>query len=203
VPADEGVVKYTSRWTKGPAPDAAQAALLETWRRPLFDAGLIGWDGAHDVGYGNISVRARQCRGFLISGTQTGALATTGPEHYVLVTDYDIEANSVVCTGPVQASSESLTHAAIYELDPAIAGVVHVHSRRLWRSWLGRLPTTAPDVAYGTPEMAREIARLYRESRMAAAGVAVMAGHEDGLISFGGTLEEAATRMLELVAPER
>jgi L-ribulose-5-phosphate 4-epimerase len=203
VPVDEGVVKYTSRWTRGPAPDAAQTELLETWRRPLFDAGLIGWDPVHDVGYGNISIPARRSGGFVISGTQTGALATTGPEHYALVTDYDIEANSVTCTGPVQASSESLTHAAIYELDPAIGGVVHVHSPRLWHAWRGRLPTTAPDIAYGTPAMAQEIARLYREGGMAAAGIAVMSGHEDGLVSFGSTLEEAATRMLGLAARER
>ncbi len=203
MPADEGVVKYTSRWTKGPAADPVLARLLETWRRPLFDAGLIGWDAVHDVSYGNISARAHPGGGFLISGTQTGALATTGPDHYALVTDYDIEANRVTCTGPVQASSESLTHAAIYELDPAIGGVVHVHSSQLWHAWRGRLPTTAPEVSYGTPAMAHEIARLYRDGGMAAAGIAVMSGHEDGLISFGESLEEAATRTLGLLAPQR
>ena len=202
MPADEGVVKYSSVWTKGPAPDAARVHLLETWRRPLFDAGLIGWDAEHDVRYGNISVRADGPGRFVISGTQTGALAATGPEHYALVTAYDIQSNHVACSGPVQASSESLTHAAIYELDPAIGGVVHVHDRLLWRAWRDRLPTTAADVAYGTPDMAREIARLYREAGMAAAGIAVMAGHEDGLISFGETLAQAATRMLELVKPD-
>jgi Class II Aldolase and Adducin N-terminal domain len=202
VPADEGVVKYTSLWTLGPAPDAAQVALLETWRRRLFDEGLIGWDAHHGVGYGNISVRATSGR-FVISGTQTGGLTTTGPEHYALVTDYDIEANSVACSGPVQASSESLTHAAIYELDPEIGGVVHVHSRRLWQTWRGRLPTTAAEIAYGTPAMAREIARLYRKGGMAATGIAVMAGHDDGLVSFGITLEEAAARMLDLADSAR
>jgi hypothetical protein len=30
------------------------------------------------------------------------------------------------------------------------------------------------------------------------AGIAVLAGHDDGLISFGTTLEEAASRMLLL-----
>lgn len=200
MPADEGVVKYASCWTKGPAPDADLARLLETWRRPLFDAALLGWDAEHGVGYGNISVRARTCGRFVISGTQTGGLAATGPEHYALVTDYDIEANSVSCSGPVQASSESLTHAAVYELDLEIGGIVHIHSRQLWQTWHGRLPTTAPEIAYGTPAMAREIARLFREGGMAAAGVAVMAGHEDGLISFGTTLGEAAARMLDLAA---
>lgn len=198
MPADEGVIKYTSHWTRGPAPDAARTRLLETWRRPLFDAGLIGWDAEHGVGYGNISVRADGLGRFVISGSQTGALATTRPEHYALVTDYDIRSNRVTCIGPVQASSESLTHAAIYELDPAIGGIVHVHDHRLWSAWRYRLPTTAADVAYGTPDMAREIARLFRDGGLSAAGIAVMAGHEDGLISFGESLAEAATRMLEL-----
>jgi hypothetical protein len=44
--------------------------------------------------------------------------------------------------------------------------------------------------------MAHELDRLYRQEGFKDAGVAVLAGHDEGLISFGTTLEEAANRML-------
>jgi ribulose-5-phosphate 4-epimerase/fuculose-1-phosphate aldolase len=89
-----------------------------------------------------------------------------------------------------------MTHAAIYALGDAIGAVVHVHSAELWQRGLGKLPTTDPDVAYGTPDMAHELDRLYRMEGFKGAGVAVLAGHDEGLISFGTTLEEAANRVL-------
>lgn len=199
---DEGYIKFDSTWTLGPAPDAKLTTLLDSWRRPLFDAGLIGHYDDLGVGYGNLSVRAGGGRQFVISGTQTGHIESTSGQHYALVTDYDIDANRVCSTGPVEASSESLTHAAIYDLDPAINGVVHVHSESLWRASLSQLPTAAGDISYGTPGMARELGRLYRETDFATRGVAVMAGHEEGIIAFGASLEEAANRILALAATD-
>lgn len=196
---DEGYVKYDSRWTPGPATHVEAARLLDAWRKPLYDAGLIGQYADIGVGYGNISVRRGSAGLFLISGTQTGHLPTTNEQHYSLVTDCDIRNGIVRCSGPIQASSEAMTHAAIYNLGDSIGAVVHVHSRALWREKQGQLPTTDPDVAYGTPAMAREFERLYRMGGLREAGIAVMAGHEDGLVSFGTTLEEAATHMLDLV----
>lgn len=198
---DDGYIKYDSHWTSGAAPDVTAARLLETWRRPLYDAGLIGHYEELGIGYGNISVRCGAPGQFLISGTQTGQVASTDAAHYSLVTDYDIDGNSVSCRGPVQASSEALTHAAIYELDPGIGGIVHVHSKRLWVEHLDKLPTTDPAVAYGTPAMAHEFQRLYTSGGFRDSGLAVMAGHEEGLISFGESLAQAATRMLSLADP--
>ena len=195
---DEGVIKYESRWTPGPAPDADAAALLDRWRQPLFAAGLIGEYADLRIGYGNISVRSGNGNQFLISGTQTGRLARTLAQHYTLVTDYDIAANIVHCSGPMQASSEAMTHAAIYELNKSINAVVHVHSRPLWEALCNKLPTTDSQIAYGTPEMAAEFARLYTDTSFADDGVAVMAGHDEGILSFGASLEEAATRILDL-----
>ena len=75
---------------------------------------------------------------------------------------------------------------------------MHVHSKPLWDQYLNRLPTTNPDVAYGTPEMAMEFRRLYAESAFGSQGIAVMGGHEEGLIGIGTSLEQAATRILAL-----
>lgn len=193
---DEGYIKYASDWTGGPSPEQADTDLLNRWRRPLFDAGLIGHYADLGVGFGNISIRSARDGRFIISGTQTGHIAETGGEHYSLVTDYDIAGNRVSCSGPVEASSESLTHAAIYDLDQNINAVVHVHSRPLWNKLLHQVPTTAADIAYGTPEMAQEFIRLYEDTDFASGGIAAMAGHEEGIVSIGTSLEEAAGRVL-------
>ena len=195
---DEGYIKYQSRWSPGPAPDVTAALQLEKWREPLLAAGLIGHYEALNIGFGNLSIRSGEPGQFLITGTQTGHIEHTTAEHYSLVTRYDIDRNEVFCTGPAQASSEAMTHAAIYELDPSIDAVVHVHSKPLWDEYLNVLPTTNCAVAYGTPEMAREFRRLYRESKFGSEGIAVMGGHDEGLISIGETLEQAATRILTL-----
>ena len=63
----------------------------------------------------------------------------------------------------------------------------------------GNVPMTPPDVSYGTPRLAREILHLFRSSDLESAKFFVMAGHQDGIVSFGLTLEEAASRMLDLL----
>ena len=195
---DEGYIKYQSHWSPGPAPDTAAADAMEPWRQRLFDAGLIGHYEELNVGFGNISVRCGEPGQFLITGTQTGHIERTTSEHYSLVTRYDIDRNEVFCSGPVQASSEAMTHAAIYALDPAIAAIVHVHSKPLWDQYLNILPTTDGAVTYGTQAMAKEFSRLYRETVFGSEGIAVMGGHEEGLVGIGDSLEQAATRVLAL-----
>jgi hypothetical protein len=202
VTVDEGYIKYDIDWTPGPAPDVDTTRELDTWRQRLFAAGLIGEYADLGVGYGNISKRAGAAGQFLISGTQTGHLQTTTAEHYALVTAVDVDANRVSCCGPVKASSEAMTHAAIYALDERIEAVVHVHSKALWDRYIGELPTTDSAIAYGTPGMAREFARLYAECGFDRVGIAIMAGHDEGIVSFGHSLEAAAQRVLSLVPPE-
>jgi len=194
---DEGYVKFHCDWRPAPALPVDCIAELNAWRNRLYDAGLVGFDAEHRVGFGNVSARDRDPRCFIISGTQTGHIACTDRTHYSRVTGWDIDANRVSCEGPVQASSESLTHAAIYSLDPDIGAVVHVHDRGLWDACIDRLPTTSRDASYGTPEMAAEFLRLYRETAFATDGVAVMGGHRDGMISFGGSIASAALRLLD------
>ncbi len=98
----------------------------------------------------------------------------------------------------MQASSEALTHAAIYALDPGIRAVVHVHDAGLWQQLIDRIPTTSRAIAYGTPEMAREFQRLYTDTDFRVQGVAVMGGHEEGIVSFGKDINQAAERILHL-----
>ena len=197
---DEGVIKFDCKWTRGPPLEHAVTSELNRWRRPLFDAGLVGHYEDTGVGFGNISVRTELDTQFIISGTQTGHLADLTGAHYAEVTDYDIQDDRIACRGPVKASSESLTHAAIYELDPAIKAIAHIHSDALWQELRDKIPMTNPRVAYGTPEMAEEFRRLYCDTDFASCGLAVMAGHDGGLISIGHDMAEAAGRFLEIAA---
>lgn len=196
---DEGVIKYESCWERTGPLQVAGIDELVRWRKPLHDAGLVGYLADAQVGYGNLSVRTTEDGLFLVSGTQTGHLPDVGPEHFSLVTDYDIELNKLFCRGPVEASSEALTHASLYALDDSIRAVVHVHSAELWVGLKSSLPSTGSGIAYGTPQMAREFRRLYRDTDFSVGGVARMAGHENGLISTGRSAMEAAEKVLALL----
>ena len=188
---DEGYIKYHCYWQQtAPLPVSLLTALID-WRDQLYARELIGYYPQHRVGYGNISIRHQQDR-FIISGSQTGHIALTNPAHYSRVDRYDISQNQVWCSGPVKASSETLTHAAVYELSDDFEAVIHVHSLHHWQELLWQVPTTRAEVAYGTPQMAAEVARLYREDSLAETRLFVMAGHEEGIVSFGNSLEEAA-----------
>jgi len=103
--------------------------------------------------------------------------------------------------GSAKPSSEALTHGAIYDASPSSRAVFHVHCPELWRRAraLG-LPLTRPEVPYGTPEMAREVERLFREAALAEHAIFAMAGHEDGVIAFGTSPEAAGAVMLRHVA---
>jgi L-ribulose-5-phosphate 4-epimerase len=187
---DDGVIKYACHWRPGPDPDSPQLPALMEWRDRLWAAHQIGVypDG---VGYGNISVRLSP-RSFLVSGTQTGYLAQTRPCHYTRVDAWDIDRNELHCRGPIQASSESLTHAALYDYAGDIQAIIHVHNRQLWQSQQHHLPTTAASVPYGTPAMAHEMWRLMEGANLAQQRILIMAGHEEGVLTFGPSLEAAA-----------
>jgi ribulose-5-phosphate 4-epimerase/fuculose-1-phosphate aldolase len=194
---DEGVIKYQCSWDAVELPPHTAIADLITWRDRLHRVGLIGVY-ANGIGFGNLSQRLGP-RQFMISGTQTGHLYTTQPHHYTIVDDWNIDDNTLHCIGPLQASSESLTHAALYEYAEGIQAVVHVHHLGLWQRYRQILPTTRAEVPYGTPAMAYEMWRLWREEDLATHKLLVMAGHAEGLLAFDTTLEAAATRLLHLL----
>lgn len=193
---DEGQVKFESDLYESVPPSEWDVEEINIWRDRLHALGYIGAyeDG---VGYGNISVRAEHLKQFIITGTGTGSLRLLFPEHFTRVSSYNLEGNRVVCEGRIHASSESMTHAAIYACAPDARAVIHIHSMEHWRRLLNRIPTTNPGAAYGTPEMAREIKRLFDETDFPSVKVMVMGGHEEGILSYGSSLEEAGRRLLE------
>lgn len=204
----EGVIKFEMDYRVAPALPAEQLAELNAWRKMMYLTELIGQTPTRYGGYGfgNISCRIDYpCDSgqppFAITGTQTGGAADLSPLDYVVVTACYPELNRLLAEGPVKPSSESLTHGVIYAQDERIRWVMHAHSPHLWRNAAALdLPMTAADVAYGTPEMAAEVARLFRETDVAQRRIFGMAGHEDGIVSFGATAEEAGFVLLGWLA---
>ena len=196
----EGVIKFDLQYraqARLPLDEmvvTTAVSALNGWRQLCLRLGLIGQDPARYDGYGfgNISQRVSPEGAFVISGTQTGGLATLTAVDFALVTTCDPTENRVCAVGPVKPSSESMTHAVLYRLDPAIQAVIHVHSPVMWHTAVAlNLPQTAADVPYGTPAMAAEVERLFRDTAVASGGIFSMAGHEDGIVAFGPSLEAA------------
>ncbi len=102
----------------------------------------------------------------------------------------DFTRNWLRYEGRARPSAESLTHAAIYGVAPEVCVVAHAHDRRLWRSLQEQGPATNAAVAYGTPAMAWEVQRLFRETDVGERKIFAMAGHEDGIVAFGRNFEE-------------
>ena len=193
---DEGYIKYECRWQKISAIVESDIRELNPWRKKLYELGLIG-EYENGIGFGNLSVRLPNSHQLIISGTRTGGLAELTSQHYTKVVKYDWEQNYVVCQGTIEASSETLTHAAIYQALPGANAVVHVHHQLLWEKLMDRVPTTNRDSAYGTPEMAREIIRLCQQPDTQQQKIIAMSAHQSGILTFGANLDEAGTMLLK------
>lgn len=199
---DEGYVKYRAEWERSVAPPDILIHDINDIRSRLWAMNLIGayTEGEYaGIGFGNISVRAPKGEGhFIISGTQTGHIQPLTAEHYTSVMEYSIGGNWLRCRGPIQASSESLTHAAVYECDPRCQVVIHVHHLGWWQKLLGRIPTSPEDVPYGTPAMSDAVKHLYQTSDLPSLKAFAMGGHTEGIITFGDSPQEAFDRILWL-----
>jgi len=202
----DGVIQYKLDFTETAAPEPDAIADLNSWRRIMYLLGLIGQtpDRYDGYGYGNISRRGTVADGpdcaFVITGSQTGHLAHLEPTHFATVTHCDPKTNQVRARGVTPPSSEALAHGALYAADPAIGGVIHAHCPEIWRWGLGAgLPHTEPDAACGTPEIARQIGALCRRSSQSR-GIFILAGHEDGVVAFGDTVETAGLILTQHLA---
>lgn len=184
----DGVIKYSIEHQTAETPLFSDYEQLEALRTRLFTLGLIGEkDG---IGYGNLSMRDDNSKSFFITATQTGRKQILSREYYTYISDYDFSTFKVISQGTHKPSSEALSHAMIYAIDERITTVIHIHSLALWKFMQAKndLATTAE---YGTAEMVEEIAELYTNLDPMMNNAFVMKGHEEGIITFGRSVEEA------------
>ena len=197
----EGVIKFNLEFAEQ-ALSVIDVSELSAWRSILKDLGLLGqtperYDG---YGFGNISMRFQG--GFVISGTQTGDLDEVSLDDYAVCSSWDLSQNQVSAFGRVKPSSESLSHAAVYDVHDEVVCALHVHSPDIWQQAKGMgIAITDERVAYGTLEMAQEVRRHI--TGMKLPGIFSMGGHEDGIFTFGRSLAEAGELMVRELARAR
>lgn len=209
----DGVVKYQASHTRGdvetslrtlPAGirETALDALtlfpeLDAARTTLHDAGLIGVYPS-GIGYGNVSLRLAGNL-FLISGAERAPAAFW--ENKVTASSARLTPSKIPWhpSGPVQASSESMTHGAVYGAANKARCVIHIHSPFLFTSLLAEgFPRTPESVAYGTPALSREVARLITEELSPSEGIFVTAGHNEGVFAYGESIASTLNLILSL-----
>ena len=188
----EGVIKYQLHHTFSKLANTINLTEINHYRSLAYDLELIGQNPLRYLGYGygNISQRLENNQ-FLISGTQTGEKTHLSSEDYCLVTKVNLAKNSLHAIGQCKPSSEALTHASVYAQNPAIHCVIHAHTPLIWHTTNAlKIPHTAQDIPYGTPEMAKAVADLIAEK---SSGLFTMLGHEDGIIAYGEDFSTALT----------
>jgi len=175
-------------------------AELNACRRNLLRLRLIGV-GANGIGFGNLSIRDGPS--FYITGSATGGIAELSPVDCARVVAYDFKKNWLRYEGAAIPSSESLTHAAVYESDAKAGAVIHCHNSKLWAALLNEIPSSSEAIEYGTTDMAREVTRLFEVTDVQSGKIFVMAGHEGGIVTFGKDLEEALSILMREWKQER
>ncbi len=201
MPEKEGVIKYQLNHKQTDFPGTNAVLELNSWRSIMYRLGLIGqsMDRYGGLGYGNISLRfPSTADSFIISGTQTGEIEFLTAKQYCLVTSADITQNIINSSGPCKPSSEALTHACIYQQSSQARAIIHSHCPEIWRQTEAlNLAHTSADIAYGTTEMACAVAQLISSNQLKSSSIFSMLGHEDGIVSFGKTVAEAAWLMIK------
>jgi len=192
--SNEGVIKFHLDFREGPAPEESLLLELKAWRTRFLELGLIGQDPERYEGYGfgNLSRRLPDQRenAFLISGTQTGHLEELQANHYATVLQCNPAKNQLQATGHIKPSSETLSHGILYQINPEIHWVMHLHSPDIFNNYRDLvLPCTDPSAAYGTPEMAFAIEALAKERENCQSSLLVMGGHQDGILAYGSEAE--------------
>jgi L-ribulose-5-phosphate 4-epimerase len=194
--AESGSCKFICERVPLPIGQFAGFAELNEYRRRLLQHGMIGVDG-NGIGFGNLSMREGASSRFYITGSGTGGITELMPSHCARVVAYDFATNWLQCEGSIVASSESFTHAAVYESDPAVSAVIHIHEMKLWAALLHKVPTTPENIEYGTPQMAYVVRRLFDKPSADVSGkkIFVMAGHKGGIVVFGEDLGSAFSEL--------
>jgi hypothetical protein len=189
----EGVIKYNiSRLIKKvPISDKK----LNIMRKKLHKMKLIGvYD--NNIGYGNISIR--YLSGFIISSSQTGNRYFTSQNDFTFV--YKPSFFELKAIGTKVASSESMTHNAIYSLSSSINAVVHIHNKELWNYTITKnYPSISEDIDYGTIDMMNGVEKLYNKYSYKRDNIFVTKGHKEGVFIFGSSIESVMLSIRKLI----
>src|SRR5262249_21753652 len=146
-------IKFSCERIPGEINSFAALPELNACRAKLLDLHVLGMD-PNGIGFGNLSIRDGTTGAFYVTASGTGGKPQLTRGDCAKVVDCDFKTNAVRFQGASVPSSESLTHAAIYESDATAGAVIHCHDSRVWTALLNQAPTTSKTAEYGTPELA-------------------------------------------------
>ena len=198
---DEGYIKYQAKHEQTDNLELPQDLVLLAdelikTRDYLHTLGLIGIY-PNGIGFGNCSFRTKENR-FIITGSATGEIKNLSLRHLCMVEKFDIDNNTVYSKGEIPASSESMTHGAVYSANGDINCVLHIHSKKIFEFMRdGNYYSTPQDVAYGTPSMAKAVMGAVKEIN-SMRGTIVMLGHDEGVISYGENISSALAQITDV-----
>ena len=205
MPDTEGVIQFGYELESATEPPAGAPVLqtLLAWRAVLRRLGLLGQTPGRygGLGYGNLSARDPERPGeFVITASQTGGIRDLDASGLCRILNYDLAGFRVSAAGTRPPSSESLSHAMIYQADPGVWWVFHVHSPEIWRRVAAlAIPAIGADVAYGSPAMASAVAVVLATNSERPLTFVTL-GHEDGVFACGRTAGETGTLLVDLLA---
>ncbi len=204
VTPDEGTIRfaYALEAPEGPVAPPDLLTQLRGWRHVLRRLSLVGQDAIRygGFGFGNLSARDPQQPGeFLITASQTSGVEDLEDADLVRITGCNPARFWVDAVGHQPPSSESLTHAMIYESDPAIAWIFHGHSPEIWEGAqaLG-VPAIPEEIAYGSAELADAMADLLH-GHAERPLLFVTLGHRDGVFACGATARDAGAALVDVL----
>ncbi len=193
----EGIIKYNVDWDNSKNILELEYQKINPIRDFAFRKKLIGI-GVDGVGYGNISFRINSTNKFIISGSATGGKSKLDIIDYSKVISFNINNNYIRCVGGSIASSESLSHAAIYKAKKEINAVLHFHNNEIWKRNIDKIPTTDNYAEYGTPQMAISISKII-ENENDTNGTIIMRNHQDGVIIYSEKIESLMKAVTDLL----
>jgi ribulose-5-phosphate 4-epimerase/fuculose-1-phosphate aldolase len=149
--------------------------------------------GIGGLSYGNVSARSTAGDGFWMtaSGVDKSKLGEAGRD-ILLVRGYDLERKCVILqvsprVPPRHASVDAIEHALIYEENPGVGAIVHVHS------WMDGVPATRINYPCGTYELARAVSQVVRQVPDPTRAIVGLKNH--GVTITGPSLDDIFTRI--------
>lgn len=183
------------------APDVVER--LAGWRTVFRRLGMLGQDPDRyqGLGFGNLSSRdPGRPDEFVITASQTATVPVLTEQSLVRITHSSVTRFWVEGIGRQPPSSETLTHAIVYQADRSIGWVFHVHCPEIWQRYEDlALPATAEDVPYGSPAMADAVGLLLARHPVRPL-VFVTLGHPDGVFACGSDAAATGGALVGLLA---
>lgn len=200
----EGVIRFRVHLNRKPLHEEPEIRQLIVWRDILYRMGLVGRDPLRysGLGFGNLSMRSlRKPDSFVVTGSQTGGLEQLSEMHFCRVIAWKFEPPELWAEGLTSPSSESLTHAAIYESEKKVGAVIHVHCPEIWHQGetIG-LAVSDPAAGCGTSALALEMRSMMATWKPVDGGIWILGGHEDGVIAFGNDLMQTGLLVIQWYA---